>query len=445
MSADKQHDLDARLAEGVKAHQSGDGETAFAAYTGILEENPQHADALHFLGMLVFDKDKPEDAIGLIRQSLAIEGRNASAHNNLANIFSVTGRSEEALSEYMLAAEFNPDLDEVWKNIGVLAASVAEPGDLLPTFLELTRRHDGRGEPWRLYGQVLMRDGRKEEAADAFDKALTAGVETVRTAVRVARYLHELEGGSRSVAHMEKLVIAFPEDANLAFQLAALRGDEVSAAPEDYVRSHFDGFADSFDEVLNRLDYNTPEQVARDVRELAAGRGSTFPDAVDLGCGTGLCGPLVRDLCGVLSGLDLSNGMLQKAAQRGCYDYLVEGELVAFLNADLPTQFDLAVCVDTLCYLGDLEPFFDGMKTALKPGGVLVASVELLDDDGGTFHLQASGRYAHASGYLKRTVGAAGLVYARERTVVLRKEFGRPVNGVIFQVFKPSQMTSSDT
>jgi predicted TPR repeat methyltransferase len=66
-----------------------------------------------------------------------------------------------------------------------------------------------------------------------------------------------------------------------------------------------------------------------------AGLGSSPPSwqcCIDLGCGTGLMGPLLRPYVGRLEGVDLSAGMVQKAKDRGCYDKLDVGELVACLN-----------------------------------------------------------------------------------------------------------------
>ena len=53
---------------------------------------------------------------------------------------------------------------------------------------------------------------------------------------------------------------------------------------------------------------------------------------MDLGCGTGLMGPLLRSHVKQLEGVDLSAGMVQKAKERGCYDKLDVDELVACLN-----------------------------------------------------------------------------------------------------------------
>src|SRR6202012_4484032 len=74
---------------------------------------------------------------------------------------------------------------------------------------------------------------------------------------------------------------------------------------------------------------------------------------LDLGCGTGLCGPLLRPWAARLVGVDLSPKMLSKAAARGVYDQLNCAELTQWL-AEEAQPFDVIVCADVLCYFGDL-------------------------------------------------------------------------------------------
>lgn len=190
--------------------------------------------------------------------------------------------------------------------------------------------------------------------------------------------------------------------------------------------------------MLGWLDYRAPALVADAVARLAEGRGP-FADVVDLGCGTGLCGPLVRRHCGRLTGVDLSPGMLAQARRRAVYDFLVEGELVAFLRAAAPIRFDLAVSVDTLCYFGALTPVMQALAPALKPGGTMIATVERLADatDQG-YRLGPSGRYAHDEAYLRSAIIAAGLSLVSAETITLRKELDRAVSGVLFAVANPA-------
>ncbi len=429
-------EISASLNEGLQAHQAGDLETAFRCYRDVLASDPDHPDGLHYLGLLLFDKEDPDHAISLIQRSLAIDGGNASAHNNLGNIFKLIDRKDEALAEYVKAVASDPDHQAAWNNLGILSAGAGTDRKALETLADLVERLPDRGEAWRIYGLALNRARRPEEAADALDKSLEFGIGSLSHAIRAARYLYALGREERAIRHLERLASAHPEEPEVRFYLAASRGEMLEHAPEDYLKSHFDSFSETFDEVLHDLDYTTPEHVARMAKALAAQEERRFSDAADLGCGTGLCGPLIREICGKLTGVDLSHGMLQQAARKNAYDFLVEGEMIAFLNADLPVLFDLCVCVDTLCYIGDLTAFFAGLDKALKPGGFLVASVERLEKDGGTYVLNASGRYAHSSDYVRSSAEAAGMIYGSEEAVVLRKEFGMDVNGIIFHVRK---------
>lgn len=61
---------------------------------------------------------------------------------------------------------------------------------------------------------------------------------------------------------------------------------------------------------------------------------------MDLGCGTGLMGPLLRQHVEHLAGVDLSQGMIDKARERGCYDELAVGELAAHLQAAQQSKVD---------------------------------------------------------------------------------------------------------
>ncbi|MCV0425312.1 MAG: tetratricopeptide repeat protein [Roseibium sp.] len=430
--------IDARLQEGIAAHRNGNLEAAQDAYLDVLKADPDHADGLHFLGLLHFDAGHADNAIALIRKSLEQNSANASALNNLGNILKISGQPSDALQAYAKAVELEPRHEEAWSNINVLLRAATHNDDLLPILTEIVRLDPDNPEAWHNYGLSLMLAGHKDEAADALERCLAFGTEVYADPVWHARVLCALGRQERALEHLEKIVEADPENEVARYQLAAVRGDELDHAPEDYVKSHFDKFSATFDDVLKGLGYRAPELVAEEVGTLAANTNERFEDVVDLGCGTGLCGPLIRDHCGKLTGIDLSPGMLKKAAALKAYDFLVEGELVAFLESDLPTRFDLAVCVDTLCYLGNLQPFMTALHKAMKPGAVLIASVEHLSGPSTEdFRVDSTGRYAHTPSYLRRCAEAASLSYVKDKTVTLRHELGKEVHGLIFYVQKP--------
>jgi predicted TPR repeat methyltransferase len=198
---------------------------------------------------------------------------------------------------------------------------------------------------------------------------------------------------------------------------------------DDYVRKTFDRFADSFDSVLKNLDYKAPFLVEKAFREVSGLDHSL--DVLDAGCGTGLCGPLLRPSVGRLTGVDLSDRMLARAKQRQVYDELIEAELTAFLNQS-EAVFDVIVSADVLCYFGDLSPALGASARALKPGGHLIFTVETLDaEQEVVYQLNAHGRYSHGQHYVKQSLAVAGLTLISLESVILRLESGKPVGGFL--------------
>lgn len=148
--------------------------------------------------------------------------------------------------------------------------------------------------------------------------------------------------------------------------LCARLGLTPEKAPASYVRPLFDDYAQNYDDHLTgALRYNVPVQL-RDI--LGSRLGGGVKKAIDLGCGTGLCGPLFRDLASHLIGVDLSPKMPAEAQNRAVYDELVTDDLVTYLQRNA-ARFDLCLPADVFVYIGDLHPTFRAVVKALVPGG----------------------------------------------------------------------------
>jgi predicted TPR repeat methyltransferase len=158
--------------------------------------------------------------------------------------------------------------------------------------------------------------------------------------------------------------------------------------------------------------------------------GHTY-DTLDAGCGTGLCGPLLRPLSRALTGVDLSPKMLEPAARKAIYDTLVCEELTAFLLRS-PQCFDLVVAADLMIYFGDLTPLFAAAATALRSAGLFAFSTELWTGEG--YRLLPSGRFAHAPHYIKLVAPRDfEEVFQAETTIRLEAAERLPGNIFIFR------------
>jgi len=381
----------------VAAHRAGRHKEAETAYRRILRQRPRDPDAKHYLGLLNFQRGDPETAIRMIRDSLQVAPGNPHAWINLGNVLMARGTPAEAQQAYERALELAPDSVEAWYDLGICHRRQKDGARAAVCLIEAVRRRPdfvtGLEALARLYYQV----GQIDKAADAYRKWL------------------EVEPDNPIPRHMA----------------AATSHREVPRrADDDYVKRLFDEFAGRFDENLADLGYRAPQLLAETVQRHTDWTGGRL-DVLDAGCGTGLCGPLLKPGAGFLCGVDLSVRMLAHAEERGVYDELHEAELCAYMRAR-PASFDLVVAADTLVYFGDLQEAMDAACLSLRPAGLLAFTVEKLDDSPGCerFRIEPHGRYAHARQYVAATLHDAGLEVLDIEDVVLRQERGVAVAGL---------------
>jgi predicted TPR repeat methyltransferase len=417
------------LQQAIRAHQSGELDTAERLYRRVLGMRATHPDALHYLGVLLHQRGQSEKAIELVRQSLRITPRHADAHSNLGNIYKECGRLAEAEACYRQALNLAPSHPQALGNLAVVLQAqerVDEARQSYATWLE-SCPDDVRGH--HQYGRFLCTHPRDlndvEQSLECFRTAFLLDGDNLRVLEDLGMALYALGHSDEAAAVYRDWAARDPADPIPRHMLAACGAAEAPPRAEDaYVRDLFDRFAGSFDEqLLKNLGYRAPQVLIEALGEAAEGDAM---DVLDAGCGTGLCGPLIRARARQLVGVDLSAGMLEQARGRGCYDTLVESELTAYLRAH-PCSCDLVVCADTLVYFGDLSGVLSLTHAALRPGGRLAFSLEALL--GADYELSPSGRYRHARAYVEATLATAGFVQIHTAEATLRKEAGRWVDG----------------
>ena len=114
------------------------------------------------------------------------------------------------------------------------------------------------------------------------------------------------------------------------------------------------------------------------------------------------------------------------------YDELVVGELCEFMRRNREA-FDVVLSADTLCYFGALEEALAAAHVCLRPGGLLLFTVErwTTPDPEARYCMQVHGRYAHAASYVRSALAASGFRVVELREEVLRSEIGADVGGLV--------------
>ncbi|WP_295641858.1 tetratricopeptide repeat protein [uncultured Methylibium sp.] len=382
--------------EGLAQLEAGQCDAAERCFCASLRGVPGRVSTLVNLAAVRLLLGRPEEALDSARQALQGEPDNVDALLHQASALAQLGRAEAARRGFERLLAVDDRHVAAWTRLAETYKTLGRRDDALRAYARALALEADQPEVWSRHGDLLREAGRHDDAAQAFREALARGGDAA------------LNG----------------------YYLAAVTGDGRASppptAPAAYVRGLFDGYADDFDQHLRGLlGYEAPERLARRLATHAP-----FQSALDLGCGTGLCGPLLRPMSRRLVGVDLSGAMLAKARVLGVYDELLQADLLEALARPAEPRHDLVVAADVFIYVGELEPVFAAVRAATTPGAIFAFTAEPPTDPRQGVQLLPSLRYAHSTDYLARLAEAQGFeLLALERDVI-RREQRREVEGV---------------
>jgi predicted TPR repeat methyltransferase len=367
------------------------------------------------------------EALAELEAVLAQEPQHLDAWCHRAVALAELGRDAESLdcADHVLQAE--PTNGIAWLRRGHALERLRRYGDAQSAFERLLVLQPQHAEAWFRLAQLQQRRGGLNEALASLDKALALSSAHAGAWTQRGSLLKDIGRTAEAAAAFER-AIELGADAELnRFFLASLGAQASPAtAPRAYVQALFDDYADGFDQhVVDVLGYQAHRQL---ITPLAALQSQPFESALDLGCGTGLCGPLLRPIVRRLQGLDLSQAMLDRAAARGVYDRLLKADLVEHLQLT-PERHDLVVAADVFIYVGELDAVFAGVARVLRRGGVFCFSVEHAVDDR-PVALNAQLRYAHSLPYLQGLAQRHGLQLLRSVAEPIRQDRTQAIPGL---------------
>ncbi len=424
---------------------SDDASAAYDCFTQALTLNPDNAEAHINAGIALESLQRLEDALHAYQDAVRCNTHSDEAHYRSGNILRAVGQLDAAEAAYRAALTVNPSHLRALNNLGALfyqranhaaaldcyqAALALQPGEPEVLYNIANLRYCSRDYPQAAadYRQALERIEALSEAPRQWiidPTSLKADCHQNLAAIASAQGAHD-----EAIAHYRTVLTLWPDHAPALHFLAALGALPVAPrASDDYVTKLFDTYADNFDQHLTQqLQYRMPQLLCGQIqKKLGATTGAL--EVIDLGCGSGLCGPLLRPMARTLTGIDLSTRMIEKARARGEYDHLHVGEIVAVLTTYPTAHFHLAVATDVLIYFGALEELFAACRRVLKPGGWLGVSIERTTTYPHVLNL--TGRYAHHKDYLAECARGSGFKLVKLTAADIRKETGKPVHGFI--------------
>jgi predicted TPR repeat methyltransferase len=404
---------------------------AHDVFARVLETFPDHPRALHYAGVLAHQRGQNDEAIALIRRSLALVPDEADWHSNLGIVLQSADKFDPAVASYRQAIALDPVHANAHNNLGVLLRATGQVIDAEAAYRTAIKIDPEHIDAYTNLGILLNGLKRTEEAAACYSKVVT-----LRPSHREARKLlalaHCMLGEiDQAVNIYEKWLEEEPSNPVAMHMLAACTGRHIpQRASNAFVETTFDSFASTFEAKLERLSYRAPALVGTMLKQSGIEPWQRL-DVLDAGCGTGLCGAIVAPFARSLVGVDLSEKMLAQAKDKKLYQTLVKAEVTEYLR-DKKEAFDLIVSADTLVYFGCLEDVVSSFAKALRPNGMLVFTVEhtLTGDAAMDYRLELHGRYSHSKAYVEKLLTSCGL-QSEIVSAELRMEAGVPVAGLV--------------
>ena len=416
------------LQAALRKHLDGDLQAAEHLYRELIQADRGDAQARHYLGYLLQQSGRLQEAFDQLTAAIAIDDRHAEWHFNLGIVLSRQGQVTAAINAFTRAIAIDPDKYFYWTNLGAAFESNQEWARAEQSYKAAANLDPDCPDAFYLLSALYLKQERLEEARQCNYRGIVAEPAGSKPKMALGQALYELGRVDEAISLFENWLSEEPDNPVAMHLLAAYRGRQVPArCSNQYVEQTFDAFANSFESVLGRLKYCGPQLVQDHLATLDLPASSL--SVLDLGCGTGMVGEVMKPYARELVGVDLSQAMLDRSAEKQVYNQLHRSDIAEFLLMSAE-RYDLIACMDTFVYLGRLDEVLALIYRKLRAGGMLLFSTEkLLGVAESDYRLNVSGRYSHHPGYLTTLLANTGFRLQRMTDVPIRNESGCQIAG----------------
>jgi protein O-GlcNAc transferase len=166
----KTPELARAMAAAVAAHQANQLDAALAAYSGILDRAPGHADALHYSGVIHFQQGDLPQARALIERAVALRPGIAAYYANLGNVLKRLGEKDAALSAFERSLALETSQPVIQFNYVLL--ELGRSAEAARTLRQVVARRPDWAPGWCELGNALLEEEAIDDAVAAYRRAL---------------------------------------------------------------------------------------------------------------------------------------------------------------------------------------------------------------------------------------------------------------------------------
>jgi predicted O-linked N-acetylglucosamine transferase (SPINDLY family) len=234
MTAKRDAQAQAKLAEGLAFHRSGQLERARELYRQVLALRPRHFEALHFLAVIAAQSGKAGEAISLFDQALAVKPNDAGVHFNRGNALQESGQHAEAVESYRRALALQPNNPEAHFNRGQALSDLERLVEALAAFDQAIALRPGYVRALFNRANTLRRLDRLPEAIETYSRVIALEPGHADALNNRATTLRDLKQFAPAIADYRLAIELKPAFADAWANLGSIYLDvlDYAAAPE---------------------------------------------------------------------------------------------------------------------------------------------------------------------------------------------------------------------
>jgi tetratricopeptide (TPR) repeat protein len=152
--------------------QSGDWQGAGLLLEAVLQQMPDHGDALHFLGLIRFQSGDGEAAVPLLQKAVEATSGHPAVMANYGSVLNSLGRWPEAEAAHRQALKGGPNAPQALAGLATSLMELGQLNEALKHCVQAVQVDAANPATHITLGNIYRRLGQSDRAVDAYEQAI---------------------------------------------------------------------------------------------------------------------------------------------------------------------------------------------------------------------------------------------------------------------------------
>ncbi len=194
------------LRTAIERHRSGRLDEAASLYRHVLANEPENAEALHWLGVLHHQAGDPARAVELIGRAVALKPEAYLYHGNLAESYRATGDHQRSAESGRAALRIWPDYPEALCSLGTALSAMKRHAEAVESLRRAVEVRPGFVVAHNNLGIALRELGKSQDALEHFRRAVELEPAYAAARTNLGQVLLARGQSEEALAHCQEAV-----------------------------------------------------------------------------------------------------------------------------------------------------------------------------------------------------------------------------------------------